>query len=90
MKTRAELYGQEAKSLLRDITMYRALTEEQVLRLYPGKRETVRNLLSYLTKQNRIYYVDGLYCPAPECAEDVDRGRLAAVGVGGVLNYRGV
>ena len=61
MKTRAELYGQEAKSLLRDITMYRALTEEQVLRLYPGKRETVRNLLSYLTKQNRIYYVDGLY-----------------------------
>ena len=72
MKTRAELYGQEAKSLLRDITMYRALTEEQVLRLYPGKRETV---------QNRIYYVDGLYCPAPECAEDVDCGLLAAVWV---------
>ena len=83
MKTRAELYGQEAKSLLRDITMYRALTEEQVLRLYPGKRETVRNLLSYLTKQNRIYYVDDLYCPAPECAEDVDPRRVAA-GWGGV------
>ena len=32
IKTRAELYGQEAKSLLRDITMYRALTEERVLR----------------------------------------------------------
>ena len=46
MKTRTELYGKEAKSLLRDITMYRALTEEQVLRLYPGKRETMKNLLS--------------------------------------------
>lgn len=61
MKTRTELYGKEAKSLLRDITMYRALTEEQVLRLYPGKRETMKNLLSYLTKQDRIYYIDGLY-----------------------------
>ena len=81
MKTRTELYGKEAKSLLRDITMYRALTEEQVLRLYPGKRETMKNLLSYLTKQDRIYYIDGLYCPTPECAEDVDRGLLAAVWV---------
>ena len=81
MKTRTELYGKEAKSLLRDITMYRALTEEQIIRLYPGKRETIKNLLSYLTKQDRIYYIDGLYCPTPECAEDVDRGLLAAVWV---------
>ena len=29
--------------------MYRALTEEQVLRLYPGKREIIKNLLSYPT-----------------------------------------
>ena len=61
--------------------MYRALTEEQVLRLYPGKRETMKNLLSYLTRQDRIHYVDGLYCPAPDCAKDVDRGLLAAVWV---------
>lgn len=81
MKTRTELYGKEAKSLLRDISMYRALTEEQVLRLYPGKRETMKNLLSYLTKQDRIYYIDGLYCPTLECAENVDRGLLAAVWV---------
>ena len=51
MKTREQIYGQEAASILRDITMYRALTEEQLLRLYPRKRDKVRNLLSYLTKQ---------------------------------------
>ena len=28
MKTREQIYGQEAASILRDITMYRALTEE--------------------------------------------------------------
>lgn len=81
MKTRADLYKVEAAGLLRDITMYRALTEEQLLRLYPGKREKVKNLLAYLTKQGRIYHIDGLYCAAPECAAEVDRGLLAAVWV---------
>ena len=81
MKTREQIYGQEAASILRDITMYRALTEEQLLRLYPRKRDKVRNLLSYLTKQGRIWHIDGLYCAAPECAEDVDKGLLAAVWV---------
>ena len=48
MKTRAQSYGQEAACLLRDITMYRVMTKEQVLRLYPGKREKVQNLLPAL------------------------------------------
>ena len=81
MKTRADIYGREAKSLLRDITLYRALTGEQVLRLYPGKRVVMKNLLSYLTKQGRIHHIDGLYCAAPECAVEPDRGLLAAVWV---------
>ena len=81
MKTREQIYGQEATSILRDITMYRALTEEQLLRLYPGKRSKVQNLLTYLTKQGRIWHIDGLYCAAPECAEDVDKGLLAAIWV---------
>lgn len=34
MKTRQQIYGQEAASILRDVTMYRALKEEQLLRLY--------------------------------------------------------
>ena len=81
MKTREQIYGQEAASILRDITMYRALTEEQLLRLYPGKRSKVQNLLSYLTKQGRIWHIEGLYCAAPECAGDVDKGLLAAIWV---------
>ena len=81
MKTRSDLYGQEAASLLRDISMYRALTEEQLLRLYPGKREKIKNLLAYLVKQNRIWYTEGLYCAEPDGVEELDRGLLAAVWV---------
>lgn len=35
MKTRGQTYSQEAASLLRDISMYKALREGQLLRLYP-------------------------------------------------------
>lgn len=51
MKTRADLYGREAVGVLRDIAMYRVLEKEQLLRLYPGKRAKIENLLTYLTKQ---------------------------------------
>ena len=34
--------------------MYRALTEMQLLKLYPHKESKIRNLLSYLQKQGRI------------------------------------
>ena len=89
MKTREQIYGQEATSILRDITMYRALTEEQLLRLYPGKRGKVQNLLSYLTKQGRIWHIDGLYCAAPEYAGDVDKGITAVQKLFDVLSkYR--
>lgn len=81
MKTREQIYGQEATGLLRDITMYRALTKEQILRLYPGKREKIENLLLYLEKQGRIWHGDGLYCADADCAESIDRGLLAAVWV---------
>lgn len=81
MKTRADIYRKEAASLIRDITMYRVLTKEQILRLYPGKREKIEKLLSYLTRQGRIYLVDGLYCAAPEQIETMDRGLFAAVWV---------
>ena len=61
MKARDQLYSQEAVGLLRDISMYRALTREQILRLYPGKREKINELLIYLTKQERLLYEEGLY-----------------------------
>lgn len=81
MKTRADLYGNEAKSLLRDITMYHVLTKEQILRLYSGKTEKIENLLSYLTKQGRIHCINSMYCDTPESVENLDRGLLAAVWV---------
>ena len=81
MKTRAELYGREAAMLLRDITMYHVLTKQQLLRLYPMQQEKIEKLLSYLTKQGRIYQASGLYCASPECAEHIDYGLLNAVWV---------
>ena len=81
MKTRADLYGHEAVGLLRDIAMYRVLEKEQLLRLYPGKQDKIENLLTYLTKQGRVFFVDGRYCASLDCAEQMDRGLLAAVWV---------
>ena len=46
MKPREQIYGQEAASILRDVAMYKALTEEQLLRLYPQKESKVKNLLA--------------------------------------------
>lgn len=81
MKTRGQIYSQEAASLLRDISMYQALREGQLLQLYPGKEAAVRNLLSYLRKQGRIVYEDGLYFMAPGRPDTIDWGLLAAVWV---------
>lgn len=81
MKARDQTYSQEAASLLRDVSMYRALTRDQVLRLYPGKREKINELLIYLTKQERLLYEDGLYRAAPGHDGKVDRALFAAVWV---------
>ncbi len=81
MKTRGQIYSQEAAGLLRDISMYQALRKEQLLRLYPGKRGVIQNLLSYLLKQHRIIYEDGLYFPAPDRPDNIDWGLINAVWV---------
>lgn len=41
MKTREQIYGQEAAGILRDVSMYRALTEMQLLKLYPHKESKI-------------------------------------------------
>ena len=56
MKTRDQIYGQEAARLLRDVTMYRALTKPQLLALYPGKKEKIAALLNHRVRQGRIFY----------------------------------
>lgn len=83
MKTRQQIYGQEAASILRDVSMYRALTGEQLLRLYPGKQDKVEKLLAHLVRQGRVFHdkAAGLYRGGEDFAEPVDRGLLAAVWV---------
>lgn len=54
IKTRAEIYGMEAADLLREISLYPGITEEQLCRFHPGKEEKVKTLLSNLQKQGRI------------------------------------
>ena len=54
IKTRAEIYGMEAADLLREISLYPGITEEQLYRFHPGKEEKVKTLLSNLQKQGRI------------------------------------
>ena len=87
MKTREQVYGREAAAILRDISMYRVLTAEQILRLHPGKdakeRNKIRNLLTYLVKQQRAWLSEDerFYLAAPDALEDMDRGLFAAVWV---------
>ena len=69
--------------ILRDIAMYRNLSEHQILGLYPNKQASViQNLLAYLVKQRRIFVnvPSGLYTASEE-PEEVDRGMMAAIWV---------
>ena len=87
MKTREQVYGREAAAILRDISMYRVLTAEQIMRLHPGKdtkeQRKIRNLLTYLVKQQRVWLSEDeqFYLAAPDALEDMDRGLFAAVWV---------
>ena len=57
------------------------LTQKQIFGLYPQKDEQIKNLLSYLCKQKRLFLVDGFYSLTPELPKDRDRGLEAAVTV---------
>lgn len=81
MKTRGQIYSQEAAGLLRDISMYRAMKEEQILRLNPKKEAKIKNLLGYLVKQRRIVKANSTYFASPGCVERVDRSLMAALWV---------
>lgn len=81
MKTREQIYGQEAAGILRDVSMYRALTEMQLLKLYPHKESKIRNLLSYLQKQGRIVQCGEYYRIPAEVEESIDHGLSKAVWV---------
>ena len=81
MKTRDQIYAQEATSLLRDVTMYQVLKKKQILAMYPGKEKKIENLLSYLVKQGRIYRNGEYYLAQPDGDKNIDHGLMAAVWV---------
>lgn len=82
MKTRAEIYGSEASSLLQEVSMYPGILEGQLSRFHPGKGEAVRNLLAYLKKQGRIMQAEsGGFYPYGECPRAPDGGMVKAVWV---------
>ena len=58
MKTRAEIYANEAADLLRTVTMYPGLSEQQLLCFHPGKEVIAKALLSHLERQGRIFQAD--------------------------------
>ena len=81
MKTRAEIYGNEAAALLRTVTMYPGLSQQQLLCFHPGKEESAKALLSHLERQGRIFQTDsGGYFPAGQTAR-ADQALVRAVWV---------
>ena len=81
MKTREQIYGQEAAGILRDVSMYHALTETQLLKLYPHKESKIRNLLYYLQKQDRMVLCGEYYRIPSEMEDSIDLGLSKAVWV---------
>ena len=87
MRTREQIYGPEVSAILRDISMYRVLSEEQLLRLHlresEKSRERISRSLEYLVKQQRVWLSeDGkYYCAAPDALKEMDKGLFAAVWV---------
>lgn len=82
MKTRDELYGQEATGLLRNIAMYPGLRSEQLCRFYPGKEDKIQKLLAHLCKQGRVgHSEDGAYFLQGADTRNIDTGLVRAVWV---------
>lgn len=80
IKTRAELYGQEATELLRLVSIYPGLSELQLCRFYPGREDKIKNLLAHLQRQARIVQADtGRYFPAGTTDFSLDNGLNRAV-----------
>lgn len=73
MKTREQIYRKEASELLRDLTTYHYMYQEQALRLYPGRESKTDNLLSHFVRQGRIFYDKDwdIYHDGTEAAPDI-------------------
>lgn len=83
MFLRKELYAKEAAAILRTVTTYRVVLEAQVYRLFPGKDDTVKNLLRYLVRQGRIIFCEETmqYAASADDLRLPDRSMLLALWV---------
>ena len=81
MKTREQIYRQEAASLVRDITTYHCIKREQWKRLYSGKEDVIERLLDYLVKQGRIFYYEKKDTYFASAQGEFDHEMLAALWV---------
>lgn len=74
MKTREQIYSKEAADILRNVTTYHYLRYEQLLKLYPGKEEIIKNLLAFLVRQGRIQFdkIHQLYYDNNETSVDYE------------------
>ena len=72
----------EAASLLREISLYPGLSENQLCRFHPGKEEKVKTLLSHLQKQGRIEMDESSrFLPKGGFTSNVDLSMVKAVWV---------
>lgn len=80
MKTRADIYGQEAAELLREISMYPGVSQQQLIRFHPGKEEKIENLLTHLKRQGRtVLNENGCYFSQGEQTYGTDQGLIRSV-----------
>lgn len=73
MKTRKQLYEQEASELLDMVSVYGALYQQQILGMYPEDKERILKILVYLVRQGRLLYDRNtdIYCvPGAEKKKD--------------------
>ena len=57
MKTRQQIYENEAARILRDITTYHSMRKEQLFRMHPEiKPEITEKILYHLQNNRRVFY----------------------------------
>lgn len=87
MKTRDQIYDSEARGLLRDLSMYRSLTREQINKLYPQKTRILDNLLTYLVYHGRIWREGDRYYATEEDRDHLEHSLFASLQV--MLDFAG-
>lgn len=76
MRTRDDLT--EAKEVVRVLSLYGALLFQQILALFPGRAETVRNMIARMIKQKRLFYIEDCCAVAISPEKQLDAGMVSA------------